>query len=245
MIRKIDHVGIAVRKLGERLPFWSEALGLEVSGVETVDSEGVKVALLPAGRSRVELLEPIADDSPVARFLARHGEGMHHLTLGVHDLAAVLERLRARGIELVGAAPRKGAGGRSIAFVHPRATGGVLVELVEVDVAGQEVPANDIAPGSPVVVYLREPHEKLWGVLRRLETSGVVLNGIDLGSFDDWVAQVERDEESVVGPSVLFVPMGRVEKILLDRSSGELPSLAERFAQRTGRSIGDVLDGGG
>ena len=80
-----------------------------------------------------------------------------------------------------------------------------------------------MGPGSTVLLYLREPQEKLWGVLRKLDPSGVVLEGIDLASFDDWIAQIERQEESVVGPSVLFVPMGRLEKILLDRSSGSLP----------------------
>jgi methylmalonyl-CoA/ethylmalonyl-CoA epimerase len=242
-ILKIDHVGIAVRKLGERLPFWSEALGMEVADVETVDSEGVKIAFLPAGRSRIELLEPTGDDSPVARSIAKRGEGIHHLTLAVRDLDAVLARLRERGVELVGEAPRTGAGGSSIAFVHPRATGGVLVELVESAREGDDPRPTDIRPGSPTLVYLRDPQEKMWGVLRRLDASGVVLEGVDLGSFDDWVSQVERDEESVIGPSVLFVPMGRVEKLLLDRSSGDLPSLSERFLRRTGRTIGEVLGG--
>jgi methylmalonyl-CoA/ethylmalonyl-CoA epimerase len=244
MILRIDHVGIAVRKLGERLPFWSEALGMEVADVETVESEGVKVALLPAGRSRVELLEPTGDGSPVARFLAKRGEGIHHLTLGVRDLAGMLERLRERGVELSGEAPRPGAGGSSIAFLHPRSTGGVLVELVERAADVPDPRPADITTGSPILVYLRDPQEKLWGVLRRLDASGVVLEGIDLGSFDDWVSQVERNEDSVIGPSVLFVPMTRVEKVLLDRSSGDLPSLAERFVRRTGRSVGDVLDEG-
>jgi len=240
MILNIDHVGIAVRKLSDRLPFWSEALGMEVSGVETVDSEGVKVAFLAAGGSRVELLEPIAGDGPVARFLDKRGEGIHHLTLAVRDLSGVLARLRERNVDVLGSGPRTGAGGSAVAFVHPRAAGGVLVELVE-SAAAADTLAGDITPGSPILAYLRDPQEKLWGVLRRLDAAGAVLEGIDLGSFDDWVSQVERNEESVVGPSVLFVPMIRVEKILLDRSSGELPSLSDRFTRRTGRSIRDVL----
>ena len=92
-----------------------------------------------------------------------------------------------------------------------------------------------------MLLYLRDPQEKLWGVLRRLDASGVVIQGIDLGSFDDWLAQLEKADENVVGPSVLFVPMGRLEKVLLDRSSGELPSLAERFLRRTGRTVHEVL----
>jgi hypothetical protein len=93
-----------------------------------------------------------------------------------------------------------------------------------------------------VLAYLREPTEKLWGVLRRLDPAGVTIEGVDLASFDDWVAQVERQEDAVVGPSILFVPMARVEKVLLDRPSGNLPSLAERFERRTGRRVQDVLD---
>jgi hypothetical protein len=115
----------------------------------------------------------------------------------------------------------------------------VLVELVEKSGAAAE--GSEIAPGQPVLVYLREPSEKLWGILRRLDGAGVMLEGIDLTSFDDWVAQIESAEDSVVGPSVLFIPMPRVDKILLDRASGQLPSLAERFHRRTGRTVHDVL----
>ena len=104
-------------------------------------------------------------------------------------------------------------------------------------------PGRDIRPGSAILLYLREPQEKLWGVLHRLDASGVVVEGIDLSSFDDWVAQIERGEENVVGPSVLFVPMGRLEKMLLDRASGELPSLAQRFERRAGRTVQEVLSG--
>jgi hypothetical protein len=99
-----------------------------------------------------------------------------------------------------------------------------------------------IAPGASVLLYLREPQEKMWGVLRRLDPAGVVAEGIDLASFDDWLAQIERREESVVGPSVLLIPMGRLEKILLDRSSGHLPSLAERFERRVGKTVQEVMD---
>jgi hypothetical protein len=101
---------------------------------------------------------------------------------------------------------------------------------------------RDIVPGQAVLVYLREPQEKMWGILRRLDASGLVIEGIDLTSFDDWIAQIERGEDSVVGPSVLFVPSLRLEKVLLDRASGKLPSLAERFRARTGRSVQDVID---
>lgn len=242
MIRKIDHVGIAVTSLEGRLPFWAEALGLGVSAIETVDSEQVKVAFLSAGPSRVELLEPTGDSSPVSRFLDKRGEGIHHLTFEVDDIDAALTRLREREVAILGDAARPGAEGTRVAFLHPQATGGVLVELVERrDAPVARTAETRIAPGNPVLLYLRDPQEKLWGVLGRLDAAGAVLEGIDLGSFDDWVAQIERREESVVGPSQLFVPMGRVEKILLDRSSGDLPSLAQRFERRTGRTVQAVV----
>jgi hypothetical protein len=112
--------------------------------------------------------------------------------------------------------------------------------LVELSGGGHEDAAPNIEPGEPVLVYLRDPHERLWGVLRALEPSGVTLEGIDLASFDDWARQVERGA-TAVGPSVLFFPMQRVERLLLDRASGDLPSLADRFLGRTGRSVRDVL----
>ena len=240
MIINIDHVGIAVRSLSERLPFWSEALGMTVHDIETVASEKVKVAMLPAGPSRVELLEPTAEGSTVAKFIERRGEGIHHLTLRVSDIVATLQHLAGHGVALLGQAPRGGSRGSRVAFLDPKAAGGVLIELVER--TEQEVPeAPHVGPGESILAYLREPQDKLWGVLRRLDGSGVVLEGIDLGSFDDWVAQVERDEENIVGPSVLFVPMGRVEKILLDSPSGDIPSLAQRFEHRTGRTVHEVL----
>ena len=240
MIRRIDHVGIAVRSLSEGLGLWSDSLGLPVAGIETVPSERVRVAFLPVGASRIELLEATSDDSPVAKSVAARGPGVHHVTLAVSDLDALLDRLRARGISPIGDAPRVGAGGARVAFLHPRAAGGVLVELVESRAPEGDEP--DLRPGVAVLAYLREPGEKLWGVLRRIDPAGLTIEGVDLGSFDDWVAQVERQEEPVVGPSILFVPMARVEKVLLDRPSGNLPSLAERFERRTGRRVQDVLD---
>jgi methylmalonyl-CoA/ethylmalonyl-CoA epimerase len=239
MIRAVDHLGIAVSSLEQSLPFWADALGLDVAAIETVDSEGVKVAMLPAGRSRIELLEPLGDDSPVAKFIAGRGQGIHHVTFEVADVEAALRRLKARGVRVIGDAPRDGAEGSRVAFLHPKSTGGVLVELVEKSPAAAE--GSEIVPGQPVLVYLREPSEKLWGILRRLDGAGVMLEGIDLTSFDDWVAQIESGEDSVVGPSVLFIPMTRVDKVLLDRPSGQLPSLAERFHRRTGKSVREIL----
>lgn len=235
---RIDHVGIAVRSLAQRLRFWTEGLGLPMGGTEDVEGEGVRVAFLAAGEARVELLEALGDDSPVARFVEKRGEGIHHLTLEVEDLAGTLERLRGLGVKVLGEGIRSGAGGRGVAFLHPASCGGVLVELAEAAAR-----PDRLEPGKPVVVYLRDPSEKLWGVLRRLDPSGIVVEAIDLSSFDEWVRQVEHDATDAVGPSVLFYPMLRVERLLLDRPSGSLPSLADRFLARTGRSVESVMRG--
>lgn len=239
MIRKIDHVGIAVRRLDDGLGFWSEALHLPVAGREEVDTEGVRVAFVPVGDSRLELLEPSRPDSPIARFLEKRGEGLHQIAFTVDDAQAVLERVRARGLPMLDASPRPGAEGTRVAFLHPRATGGVLVELVERPRAAAE--DGGLRPGSPVLVYLKEPGEKLWGVMRQRDAAGITIEGLDLSSFDDWTAQVERGDPHPVGPSLLFFPMARVERILADRRSGALPSLAEQFERRTGRNVTSVL----
>lgn len=237
MKARVDHIGIAVKGLEERLSFWRDALGLAVSGIEEVRTEKVRVAFLPAGPARVELLEATSPDSPIAKFIEKRGEGLQQLALEVDSVQEVLDRLKASGVPLLDDAPRPGAGGTRIAFLHPKATGGVLIELVEhPHRAGARV-----EPGAAVLAYLRDPQEKLWGVLRTLDGSGATLEALDLASFDDWCAQIERGDESVVGPSVLFVPMSRVEKILLDRPSGNLPSMVQRFETRTGRSVSSVL----
>jgi methylmalonyl-CoA/ethylmalonyl-CoA epimerase len=242
MIAKIDHIGIAVSSLEERLAFWAQALGLQVGGIEEVGSEKVRVALLPAGESRIELLEPTDPDSAIARHLTKRGEGIQHIAFEVTDIDAAVAQLERMGVTFIGDAPRPGAEGRQVAFIHPKAAGGVLLELTQSAAAPAEQAAeNSIGAGSTVLLYLREPQEKLWGVLRSLDPSGVVMEGIDLASFDDWVAQIEREEENVVGASLLFMPMARIEKIMLDRSSGDLPSLAERFERRTGMTVQEVL----
>src|SRR5215470_17377359 len=128
---KIDHLGIAVRSLEECVPFYRGVLGLEVSGRETVHDQGVNVALLPVGESRIELLEPLSDDSVVGRFIARRGEGLHHICYEVDDLQSKLEELNSRGVRLLDGYPRRGAEGKLVAFLHPASANGVLVELVE------------------------------------------------------------------------------------------------------------------
>ena len=127
----LDHLGVAVRRIEDRLALYQDVLGLELCGIERIEAEGVRVAMLPAGRTRVELVEPIGDGTTVARFLEKRGEGIHHLCFEVDDLEATLDRFRKAGIELAGPGGRPGAEGSRIAFLHPRATGGVLIELRE------------------------------------------------------------------------------------------------------------------
>jgi methylmalonyl-CoA/ethylmalonyl-CoA epimerase len=128
---KIDHIGIATRGIEESLGFWRDALGLEVRHTETVEEQGVRVAMLPVGEPRVELLEPTGPDTPVGKFLEKRGPGIHHVAVRVPDIHAALARLRAEGARLIDEEPRVGAGGCLVAFIHPAASGGVLLELVE------------------------------------------------------------------------------------------------------------------
>jgi LAO/AO transport system kinase len=125
----IDHLGIAVPALDAAIGFY-EALGLKVEHRETVAAEKVNVAMLPAGDSRIELLEASAADSPIAKFIERRGAGLHHVALRVPDLQAAVERLKASGARLLNE-PRQGAGGHTYVFVHPASAGGVLLELIQ------------------------------------------------------------------------------------------------------------------
>lgn len=128
---RIEHIAIAVSDLETAVSTFASILGLPASGRETVESEQVKVAFFDVGTVRIELLEPTGRDSPVGRFLERRGPGLHHIALEVDDIEAALERCRLADIEAVGEAPRRGAGGRRVAFLHPRTTGGTLLELSE------------------------------------------------------------------------------------------------------------------
>jgi methylmalonyl-CoA epimerase len=127
---EIDHLGIAVRSLDDALGFYEQQLGLAVSLRETVEQEQVNVAMLPAGGPRIELLEATGPDSVIAKFIQKRGEGLHHVAIKVPDLAATVERLKARGARLLNE-PRAGAGGHIYVFVHPSSTGGVLLELIQ------------------------------------------------------------------------------------------------------------------
>jgi methylmalonyl-CoA/ethylmalonyl-CoA epimerase len=136
LLTRIDHIGIAVRDLDESVEFYETTFGLTVAGRETNESQGVREAMLyvavsSGGSSYVQLLEPLAPETPIGKFLDTRGEGVHHIGYGVVDVAAALEQLRSDGIRLVDERPRHGSLGASIAFLHPKSVGGVLTELVQ------------------------------------------------------------------------------------------------------------------
>jgi len=124
-----DHIGVAVKSIQESLKFWEGALGIKCLGVEEVVEQKVKTAFLPLKDTEVELLEGTSDYSPVSKFIEKKGEGIHHLAIRVENLEEALEELKSKGVRLIDEKPRKGAGGASIAFIHPSAAGGILLEL--------------------------------------------------------------------------------------------------------------------
>ena len=128
---KIDHIGIATRRLEEGLAVWRDALGLRIDSTEEIAEQGVRVAMLAVGETHVELLEALTPDSPVGKFLAKRGPGIHHIALEIDDIAASLKELKSKGARLIDETPRVGAGGCLVAFVHPSSTDGVLLELVQ------------------------------------------------------------------------------------------------------------------
>jgi len=128
---KLDHIGIAVNDIDAALELYRDKLGFEVGGIDEVPGFGVKVAFLPLGEGQIELVMPITEDSAVAKFLDKRGPGFHHLCFRVDDIRAELARLEKKGIELVDKEPREGAHGTLVAFLHPKSTGGVLIELAQ------------------------------------------------------------------------------------------------------------------
>lgn len=128
---KINHLGIATKGIDDALKFWEDALGLENVHTEVVEDQKVRVAMLPIGESRVELLEPTSDDSPISKFLEKRGGGIHHIAVEVEDIEASLAQLKAKGMRLIDESPRIGAEGCLVAFVHPSSSNGVLLELVQ------------------------------------------------------------------------------------------------------------------
>lgn len=129
MIKKIDHIGIAVKNLEEAIKLYTEVLGLKVEDIEIVEDQKVRVAFIPIGDSEVELLESTDPEGPIAKFIEKKGEGMQHVAFRVDDINKALEEMKQKGVRLIDQQPRYGAGGASIAFLHPKSTYGVLVEL--------------------------------------------------------------------------------------------------------------------
>lgn len=128
---KINHLGIATKGIDEALKFWQDALGLEQTHTEIVEDQKVRVAMLPIGETRIELLEPTSEDSPISKFLEKRGGGIHHIAVEVEDIESALARLKANGARLIDETPRRGAENCLVAFVHPSSANGVLLELVQ------------------------------------------------------------------------------------------------------------------
>lgn len=129
---KIDHLAVVVNDMNAALNFWQNALGLPLGGKESNEHEAVDIAFLSVGQSRIELLQPTTEDSGIAKYLAKKGAGMHHVCLAVEDIEAAMQRIAEQGIELINETPRTREDGTRYAFVHPKSTGGVMVELYEV-----------------------------------------------------------------------------------------------------------------
>lgn len=131
MIQNINHIGIAVRSLDETVPFYTEQLGLPLQKIEEVDSEKVRVAFINAGNVKLELLEPTNEDSPIAKFIEKRGQGIHHVAFGVIEIEDRIREIKERGIQMIHDTSKPGAGGAQVAFMHPKSTHGVLFELCD------------------------------------------------------------------------------------------------------------------
>ena len=131
MVKKVDHIGIAVKNLDEALEFYEDTLGIKCLETEIVEEQKVKVAFLPIGDTEVELLESTTEDGPIAKFIEKRGEGIQHIAYRVDNIEKAIEEFKAKGIRMIDEKPRYGAGGAKIAFLHPKSTFGVLIELWE------------------------------------------------------------------------------------------------------------------
>ena len=131
MVKKIDHIGIAVNSIEEQLPFYTDIMGLKVDKIETVQSEGVKVCFISVGDTHIELLEPISDESPIKKFLEKNGQGVHHIAYSTDDIVKTITSLKGKDFKLINEQPKQGAGGKLICFVHPKSTFGVLTEICQ------------------------------------------------------------------------------------------------------------------
>ena len=133
MIEKINHIGIAVNNLNEQMAYYRDTLGFPFLGIEEVSDQKVKVAMFSVGDIRIELLEPTAEDSPIAKFLAKKGPGVHHIAYQVDDIEETIDTFQSNNLKMIDKNPREGAGGTKIAFAHPKSTFGVLTELCQED----------------------------------------------------------------------------------------------------------------
>lgn len=133
MVKKVDHIGIAVKNLEETIKFYQETLGLDLSGTEIVEQQKVKVAFLPIGDSEVELLESTEPDGPIAKYIDKKGEGIQHIAYRVDNIEEAIAEMKEKGVRMIDEKPRYGAGGAKIAFCHPKSTFGVLIELCQRD----------------------------------------------------------------------------------------------------------------
>ena len=130
-ITKINHIAVAVNDIQSSLTFWRDALGLELAELRDVPAESAQIAFLPVGGTEVELVQPTTDDSGLAKYIEKRGQGLHHLCLETDDIEAMMAQLKEKGIQLINESPRTGADGKKYAFIHPKSTGGVLIELYQ------------------------------------------------------------------------------------------------------------------
>ncbi|MFP3357531.1 methylmalonyl-CoA epimerase [Planococcus citreus] len=130
-MKKVDHIGIAVKDLEQVLPYYTETLGCPLMKIEEVEGQKVKVAFIDAGNIKLELLEPMSEDSPIHKFIEKKGEGIHHIAFGVDGIEERMSELRENGVKLLSDEPKPGAGGAMVAFLHPKSSNGVLYELCE------------------------------------------------------------------------------------------------------------------
>lgn len=133
MVKKVDHIGIAVKNLEETLKFYQDVMGMDLAGTEVVEEQHVKVAFLPIGDTEIELLESTDPEGPIARYIDKKGEGVQHIAYKVEDIEVAIAEMKAKGVRMIDEKPRYGAGGAKIAFCHPKSTNGVLVELTQRD----------------------------------------------------------------------------------------------------------------
>lgn len=133
MVNKVDHIGVAVKNLDETLKFYEDILGMKCHGTETIEEQKVKVAFLPIGDTEVELLESTEEDGPIAKYIEKRGEGIQHIAFRVDDIEKAIAAMKEKGMRMIDEKPRYGAGGAKIAFVHPKSTHGILLELCERD----------------------------------------------------------------------------------------------------------------